>query len=149
MGSVKPDQQSILSSWSVAWLRNPNHRRSSSSKYCVLMTLNVRNAFNFGRIDPYTYVPSCYRCSYLFSCRLHCLPQNSVFGPILRKNMYNDVLNLPLSEEIIPALIVFGKHVEDAELYSCKAISAIKGWLESIWLAFVEENNGSHRQTPF
>ena len=37
------------------------------------------------------------------------------------------------------ALVVVAKHLEDAELYSCEAISAVKGWLESSGLTLAEE----------
>lgn len=60
--------------------------------------------------------------------------------------MYNDVLNVQIPKEVTVvgyvndiALFVVAKHFEDAEMYSCGAISAVRIWLQIVGLVFAEE----------
>ncbi|CAD7080109.1 unnamed protein product [Hermetia illucens] len=148
------------------------HRKGSSSKYCVVVTLDVKNAFNsanwnlirksLAKVGIPAYLAAIVD-SHLTERRLWYdtddgsqeyvvsagVPQDSVLGPLLWNIMYNDVLN-PLPEEATVvgyaddiALVVVAKHLEDAELYSSEAISAVKCWLESSGLTLAEGKTGA------
>lgn len=72
--------------------------------------------------------------------------QGYVLGLLLWNVMYNDVLNLSISEEdtVVDfadniALVEVAKYREDAKLYSCKTIITINAWLKSDGLAVSEE----------
>lgn len=71
---------------------------------------------------------------------------SSILGALLWNVMYNDVLNLSISEEdtVVDfadniALVEVAKYREDAKLYSCKTIIAVNAWLKSDGLAVSEE----------
>ncbi|CAD7084849.1 unnamed protein product [Hermetia illucens] len=148
---------------------NAIHEKDCTSKFCLVVTLGVRDAFNSGNwnpirkslatitvptylaaiIDSYLHEPSLWYNTddgpkkYVVSAGI---PQNSVLGPLLWNIMYNDVFKLPFSEEATVvgcaddiALVVIAKHLEDAELYSSEAISVVKAWVESAGLTLAEE----------
>lgn len=142
--------------------------RRGSKKYCAIITLDVRNAFNSARWDYImqglrkTGVPQYLRRiigSYFTDRILRYetedglktykitggVPQGSVLGPLLWNVMYDEVLRLPLERDTTTiafaddlAIIVCGKLIEDVTYTANKAIFSIRQWLSSVGLQLAD-----------
>lgn len=142
--------------------------KGAERKYCALVTLDVKNAFNSARWDrimikleelgvPYYLVNI---ISNYFSDRKLLynteegqetytvtagVPQGSILGPLLWNIMYNDVLTLEFSPEstIVGfaddiALVVMARHLKEVELYANEAVNKISSWLDAAGLQLAE-----------
>lgn len=130
--------------------------------FCVLITLDVQNAFNSAKLEEMVSVMEKKNiCSYLieivksyfeeriiFVGRNECMdmrmgvPQGSVLGPTLWNLYYDEVLSLRMPENVTTAgyadelaSIVNGSSEEDIQRDVKMATGAIKAWVDSRGLA--------------
>nr|XP_041633309.1 uncharacterized protein LOC121503173 [Drosophila kikkawai] len=138
--------------------------KGGAKEYCLIVTLDVRNAFNRARWDcildalssfgvpPYLLelLKSYFRGRTLVydsdggarSAKLSCgVPQGSVLAPLLWNAMYDGVLRLPLPgrTELVGfaddiAVVVVDKELAGAEELCDRSISRINLWLSSVGL---------------
>ena len=135
--------------------------KRGAKKYCAIITLDVKNAFNTANWDRILValremeVPQYTRriiTSYFSERNLMYntnagpkyrsisggVPQGSVLGPLLWNIMYDGVLRLPLPSGTTTvgfaddlAVLVVAKHVEEIVQRANWAVRMIRGWLEA------------------
>lgn len=152
----------------VETARKAINKRSCSNDYCVVVTLDVKNAFNSANWEKtiqalrYLNIPQ-YLMSIIqdyFRNRVVLydtddglmeyvvtggVPQGSVLGPLLWNVMYNGILqlNLPVGVKTIGfaddiALVVSAPNLNEAKTVTNASISVVKSWLASMSLSLAE-----------
>lgn len=142
--------------------------RWGSKEYCLVVTLDVKNAFNSAK---WSFILQCLRRigipTYLYNIIADYLsdrflvyesdegtkthkvtagvPQGSVLGPLLWNTMYDGVLNIPVPEgcKIIGfaddiAVVIVAKHIPEIENTANDVIARAKSWLETAGLKLAE-----------
>ncbi|XP_046868598.1 uncharacterized protein LOC124461052 [Drosophila willistoni] len=139
--------------------------KAGSKKYCLVVTIDVKNAFNTAdwgcilgsvcRLEAPVYLQAIIR-SYFDGrvlrfntdegCDSHHIsagvPQGSVLGPLLWNIMYDGILRTPLPQrcETIGyaddvALVIVAKDLATTEAFASCAIEKITNWLHSVGLS--------------
>ena len=139
-------------------------RKKTGNRYCAIVTIDVRNAFNsasweaiavslhrMGVPDQLSRMLRSYFENRVLlydtdegqkSVQVSAgVPQGSILGPTLWNAMYNDVLTLklPIGVEVVGfaddiVMMVTGKSCEEVELLATGSVRAIGDWMSSVRL---------------